>query len=82
MNMPLHVTLARVTYRATLTDGREACLRLMMSSEAATIVDAWRRLSAVYGAVDPSSLEVEVRQGPFTAPARDWRNLSNVHLSA
>jgi hypothetical protein len=69
MDIDLHVTLAIVTYRATLTDGREADLRLAMPSEAATVVDAWRRLSAVYGAVDPTSLEIEVRQGPFAASA-------------
>ena len=81
MSLPLHVTLARVTYRAMLTDGREADLRLAMPSEAATVVDAWRRLSAAYGAVDPRSIEIEVRQGPFTAPAGDWRNLSKARLS-
>ncbi len=80
--MPLYVTLARVTYRAVLADGREGDLRLVMPSKAATVVDARRRLSAVYGAVDPTSLEVEVRQGPFTVPAPDWRSLSNARLSA
>ena len=82
MDMNLHGTLARVTYRATLADGREVDLRLAMPPDAATIVDAWRRLSAVHKAVDPRSLEIEVRQGPFTAPARDWRSLSNACLSA
>jgi hypothetical protein len=63
MNMPLRHSLAYVTYQATLTDGREVDLRLAMPENEATVVDAWRRLSATFGSIDPFSLEVEVRSG-------------------
>lgn len=54
--------LARVTYRATLPDGREAGLEFALAPEAATPADAWRRLTAVFGAIDVSTLEIEVRR--------------------
>lgn len=63
MNMPLRHSLAYVTYRGTLTDGREVDLRFAMPEHEATVVDAWRRLTAAFGSIDPFSLEVEVRSG-------------------
>lgn len=63
MNMPLRHSLAYVTYRATLTNGRDVELSLAMPETKATVVDAWRRLTATFGSIDPFSLEVEVRSG-------------------
>jgi hypothetical protein len=50
-----------VTYRANLKGGREVELRLSLDPRAATIGDAWRRLSAAYAEVEPTSLEIEMR---------------------
>jgi hypothetical protein len=61
MNMPLRHSLAYVTYRGTLTDGREVDLRLAMPENEATVVDAWRRLTAAFGSIDPFSLEIEIQ---------------------
>jgi hypothetical protein len=63
MNMPLRHSLANVTYRGTLTDGREVDLRLAMPETEATVVDAWLRLTTAFGSIDPFSLEIEVRSG-------------------
>lgn len=55
-------TYADVTYRANRSGGGEAELRLALAPEAATVADAWARLSAAYGDVDPTSLEIEIRE--------------------
>jgi hypothetical protein len=55
---------AQVTYRATLADGREAELRLIIDPAAASVVDAWNRLTAAHEGVDPRTLEVEIRPAP------------------
>ncbi len=52
----------RVTYRGTLADGSEREIRLRIAAEQATMADAWARLSALYGAVDPRSMEIEIRE--------------------
>jgi hypothetical protein len=60
--MNVHVlNRAQVTYRATLADGREAELRLIIDPAAASVVDAWDRLTAAHQGVDPRTLEVEIR---------------------
>ena len=62
--------LARVTYRSALKDGREVEMSLALPPEAATVPDAWRRLTALYGWVDPLALEIEIREAPRAgAPA-------------
>ncbi|MBP7242041.1 hypothetical protein [Amaricoccus sp.] len=65
--------LARVTYRATLPDGREAGLEFALTPDAATPVDAWRRLTAVYGAIDVRTLEIEVRRRALAPHLPAWR---------
>jgi hypothetical protein len=51
-----------VTYRATLAGGRTAEIRLRTTFAAATLADAWRRLSALHDGVDPRSIEIELRE--------------------
>jgi hypothetical protein len=65
-----HVTIgefmrrtAAVTYRCTLASGREAAIGLRLRPEAATLSDAWLRLTARFGAVDPRTIEIEIREG-------------------
>jgi hypothetical protein len=58
--------LARVTYRATVGNGRPASIELRLPPEAATVADAWARFSAIFEDVDPRSLEVEIRLRPGT----------------
>lgn len=74
--------VARVTYRATLPDGREADLELALDPETATVADAWRRLTALYGAFDPRTIEVEIRRRPSVAPFRVGRFPVGVHSAA
>lgn len=50
-----------VTYRGTLADGSEGALRLEIAEAAATMADAWARLSDRFGPVDPRSIEIEIR---------------------
>jgi hypothetical protein len=56
-----------VTYRGTVADGSEREIRLRIAAEMATMADAWARLSARYGTVDPRSMEIEIREA-------DWPN--------
>jgi hypothetical protein len=62
-----------VVYRATVADGREAELRLRTDPESATLADAWARLSACYGQVDPRSIEIELRELPAREAKRRCR---------
>jgi hypothetical protein len=61
--------LVRVTYRSSLKDGREVAMSLVLPPEGATVADAWRRLTAVHGWVDPLALEIETREVPRTGVA-------------
>jgi len=45
-----------------MLDGGEGMLELRASAEAATLVDAWERLSARFGQVDPRTIEIEIRE--------------------
>jgi hypothetical protein len=49
-----------VVYRGTLPGGGEGELRLRLDPAAATLADAWARLSGRFGGVDPTSIEIEV----------------------
>lgn len=60
--MLANTEVATVTYRASGRDGRDVELRLALEPDAATVQDAWSRLSAAFGAVDPRSLEIVVRR--------------------
>jgi hypothetical protein len=51
-----------VTYRATVAGGRTAEIRLRTTFAAATLADAWARLTALHGGVDPRSIEIELRE--------------------
>jgi hypothetical protein len=59
---------AEVTYRATAAEGHEAELRLFIDPDAATVADAWSRLTALYRGLDPRTLEIEIRLAPRRAP--------------
>lgn len=50
-----------VTYRATAADGQDAEIRLTLDPAAATLADAWERLSKRYGPIDPRTIEIELR---------------------
>ena len=81
-----HVTIgeflrrtAAVTYRCTLPSGREGAISLRLRPEAATLADAWLRLTARFGDVDPRMIEIEIREGvpaATGAPADQRRSLS------
>ena len=60
---------AAVTYRCTLPTGRDAALELRLRPEAATLSDAWLRLTATFGEVDPRTIEIEIREGALRRPA-------------
>ena len=60
---------AAVTYRCTLPSGSDRELRLRLRPEAATLSDAWLRLTARFGDVDPTTIEIEIREGVPEAPA-------------
>jgi hypothetical protein len=51
-----------VIYRGTVAGGGEGVVELLAKADAATLADAWTRLSARYGPVDPASIEIEVRE--------------------
>jgi hypothetical protein len=59
-----HQACARVIYRATVSGGMEASIEASMIPEAATLADAWARLTSLYGEVNPYSLEIEIREEP------------------
>ena len=55
-----------VTYRATVAGGRQVEIRLQTTFMAATLADAWERLTALHDGVDPRTIEIELRE--FAAP--------------
>lgn len=55
------LNFARVTYRANTTSGADVALHLLLDPDAATVTDAWSKLSFAFEAVDPSTLEILVR---------------------
>jgi hypothetical protein len=71
---------AAVTYRCTLPTGREGALSLKVRPEAATLSDAWLRLTARFGDFDPTTIEIEIREGlrevATGAPADQRRSVS------
>lgn len=72
---------AQVTYRATLPDGREAGLEFALDPDTATVHDAFARLTAVYGAVDPRTLEIEVRRRALVPHRPAWRRLPALRVA-
>lgn len=64
---------AAVTYRASDGD-RELAMQLAIAPEQATLEDAWRRLSAAFGAIDPRSIEIEIRPRRLPPPAGRQRS--------
>ncbi len=56
------MAVADITYRANVADGGELVVRLQRAPEAATLADAWARLVAFDPAVDPRSIEIEIRE--------------------
>jgi hypothetical protein len=64
-----HSHCAAVTYRASDGD-RDLAMLLAIDPEQATLADAWQRLTAAFGAIDPSSIEIEIRQRRAPPPAR------------
>jgi hypothetical protein len=59
-----------VTYRATVAGGRQAEVRLRTTFAAATLADAWGRLTALHDGVDPRSIEIELREAAIAGPLR------------
>ena len=55
-------SFAHVTYRATSAGGREVEIHLTIDPSAASIADAWFRLTEAHPGVDPMSLEIEIRR--------------------
>jgi hypothetical protein len=51
---------AAVTYRASAGD-RDLAMQLAIDPARATMDDAWRRLTAVFGEIDPTTIEIEIR---------------------
>lgn len=52
---------AAVTYRASDGD-RDLAMLLAIDPAEATLADAWARLTAAFGTVDPASIEIEIRR--------------------
>ncbi len=57
-----HAGTCAVIYRGTMLDGGEGMVERRAPAEAATLVDAWERLSARFGPVDPRTIEIEIRE--------------------
>ena len=53
---------ASITYRAMCAGGQEVEIHLTIDPSAASIADAWSRLTGAYAAVDPMTLEIEIRR--------------------
>jgi hypothetical protein len=56
-----HSPCAAVTYRASDGD-RDLAMLLAIDPARATLSDAWERLTAAFGTIDPTSIEIEIRQ--------------------
>jgi hypothetical protein len=52
--------LAHIIYRATHADRINVEIRFYAAPETATVADAWARLSALCGQIDPLTLEIEI----------------------
>jgi hypothetical protein len=61
------VERAHVIYRATGRGNRPVEVHLVATPAAATVGDAWTRLTQVDATVDPRSLEIETRLRPRSA---------------
>ena len=64
-----HTPCAAVTYRASDGD-RDLAMLLAIDPERATLADAWERLTAAFGEIDPESIEIEIRPRRVVAVAR------------
>jgi hypothetical protein len=53
---------ALVTYRGTTAAGREVELRLCLAGSAVNVADAWERLTEAYSWIEPTSLEILIRE--------------------
>ncbi len=51
-----------VTFRANTATGQEVELRVLLEPAAATVTNAWERLSSAYAAIDPTTLEILIRR--------------------
>lgn len=60
---------AAVTYRASAGD-RDLAMQLAIDPDRATLDDAWRRLTAVFGEIDPATIEIEIRPRPHVMDGR------------
>jgi hypothetical protein len=57
-----HAGTCAVIYRGTVPGGGEGAIELFAAADAATLADAWSRLSARFGPVDPRTIEIEIRE--------------------
>ena len=64
-----HTPCAAVTYRASDGD-RDLAMLLAIDPERATLADAWERLTAAFGEIDPASIEIEIRSRRAAPAAR------------
>ena len=55
---------AHVVYRASRSGGSVVELHLAIEERAATVADAWTRLTGVHADLDPTSIEIEVHHRP------------------
>jgi hypothetical protein len=55
-----HTACAAVTYRASAGD-RDVAIQLAIAPDRATLGDAWARLTAAFGPIDPRTIEIEIR---------------------
>lgn len=53
---------ALVTYRGTTAAGREVELRLNLAAPMVNVADAWERLTEAYSWIEPTSLEILIRE--------------------
>jgi hypothetical protein len=51
-----------VIYRGSTSKGTQAEFRLRRTFAAATLADAWERLSEIHGGIDPRTIEIELRE--------------------
>ena len=63
MTLSDNPSCTHVVYRATSSAGRDLEIHLAIEPEAATVADAWSRLTGICPDVDPMSLEIEVHRG-------------------